>query len=157
MEAGKTQALVTALKKRGLRVTTAESCTGGRIAAAITGIPGSSAVFPGGVVSYCDAVKHRVLGVPEELLETLGAVSAPVAEAMADGAAALMQTELAVSATGIAGPDGDGSDNPVGTVYLGLHTPEGTRHRHCVFHGERDAVQRQATELALSLLLEYLA
>ena len=100
-------------------VTTAESLTGGRIAAAITAVPGSSNVFPGGVVSYCDRIKHEVLGVPEELLSEYGAVSAPAAEAMARGAARLMGTDLALSATGLAGPDGDGV-HEVGTVFVSM-------------------------------------
>ena len=148
--------LVEALKGRGLRITTAESCTGGGIAAAITSVSGSSAVFPGGVVSYCDNVKHRVLGVPRAYLQEFGAVSAPVAEAMAAGAAELMETELAVSATGLAGPDGDGSDNPVGTVFLGLYFRGMTRAEHHVFSGSREEIRRQAVERAAVMALECL-
>ena len=148
--------LVLLLKERGMRITTAESCTGGRMAAAITAIPGSSGVFPGGIVSYCDEVKHRVLNVPAALLEDYGAVSPQVAEAMAKGAASLMGTDLALSATGIAGPDGDGSDNPVGTVYLGLYANGAATVEKCLFSGNRQEIQNQATEFALSMAIKHL-
>jgi PncC family amidohydrolase len=149
----KAKALVTALKEQGCTITTAESCTGGRIAAAITGVPGSSAVFPGGIVSYCNQVKHQLLEVPEELLNTYGAVSEPVARAMAQGAAKLLNTDLALSATGLAGPDGDGV-SPVGTVYLGVSFRGSTQVGRFVFPGDRAQVQAQATEKALELALE---
>ena len=148
--------LVLLLKERGMRITTAESCTGGRMAAAITAIPGSSGVFPGGIVSYCDEVKHRVLNVPAALLEDYGAVSPQVAEAMAKGAAALMGTDLTLSATGIAGPDGDGSENPVGTVYIGLYAEGKTTVEKCLFSGSRLEIQTQATEFALSMAINHL-
>ena len=152
----KAAALVAALKQKNRTITTAESLTGGRIAAAITAVPGSSAVFPGGVVSYCDRVKHQVLGVPAELLERFGAVSEPVAKAMAQGAAALMGTDLALSATGIAGPDGDGSDNPVGTVYLGLYDRGKVLCERHVFSGDRGEVQRQSVARAIAWAAEVL-
>lgn len=153
---GKAGSLVAWLRQRDWTITAAESCTGGRIAAAITAIPGSSQVFPGSLVTYCDAVKHRVLGVPQDLLDDYGAVSEPVAKAMAAGAARRMETDLALSATGVAGPDGDGSENPVGTVYLGLYARgEVTCERH-VFPGDRASVQRQATERAIEMALAWL-
>lgn len=139
-----------------MSITTAESCTGGRMAAAITAIPGSSGVFPGGIVSYSDDVKHRVLNVPQELLDTYGAVSPQAAEKMAQGAAALMGTDLAISATGIAGPDGDSSDNPVGTVYLGLYAKGKVMVEKCLFSGSRHDIQEQATEYGLNMVLWYL-
>lgn len=142
------------LRQRNWTITAAESCTGGRIAAAITAIPGSSQVFPGSLVTYCDAVKHRVLGVPQDLLDDYGAVSEPVARAMAEQAAKVLGTDLALSATGLAGPDGDGKE-PVGTVYLGLYARgEVTCERH-VFPGDRAAVQRQATERAIEMALAW--
>ena len=148
--------LVALLTEEKWTVTTAESLTGGRIAAAITAVPGSSNVFPGGVVSYCDRIKHEVLGVPEELLSEYGAVSAPAAEAMARGAARLMGTDLALSATGLAGPDGDGSPNPVGTVFLGFYARgEGRVERH-VFSGNREAIQKQSVAQALKMALQWL-
>ena len=148
--------LVGLLKEKKCTITTAESLTGGKIAAAITAVPGSSAVFPGGVVSYCDRIKHRVLGVPQQLLETHGAVSEPVAKAMARGAADLMGTGLALSATGLAGPDGDGSGNPVGTVYLGLYAQGTVRCEKHVFSGDREDIRRQSVERAIEIALEYL-
>ncbi len=144
------------LARRGRTISTAESLTGGRIAAAITAVPGSSAVFPGGVVSYCDRVKRDVLGVPAAALERHGAVSEPVALAMAEGAARLLGTDLALSATGLAGPEGDGSDNPVGTVYLGLFADGEAVCVRRVFSGDRAAVQRQSVEAALALALDFL-
>ena len=153
---GNAAALVAALKQQNLTITTAESLTGGRIASAITAVPGSSAVFPGGVVSYCDRIKHQVLGVPAEDLERFGAVSEPVAKAMAKGAAALMGTDLALSATGIAGPDGDGSENPVGTVYLGLYDRGEVLCERHIFSGDRGEVQRQSVERAIAWAVEVL-
>ena len=142
---------MTLLKTKGWTITTAESLTGGKIAGEITAVPGSSAVFPGGVVSYCDRIKHQVLGVPQKLLETHGAVSEPVAKAMAEGAAELMGTDLALSATGLAGPDGDGSGNPVGTVYLGLYARGEVRCEKHVFAGDREDIRRQSVERAIEM------
>lgn len=156
MQSGKAAELVARLKEQGLSVTAAESLTGGKIAAAITAVPGSSAVFPGGVVSYCDRIKHRGLGVPQQLLETHGAVSEPVAKAMAAGAAELMGTDLALSATGLAGPDGDGSGNPVGTVYLGLYARGEVRCEKHVFAGDREDIRRQSVERAIEMALSAL-
>ena len=147
--------LVQMLLARGMTVTAAESCTGGRIASAITAVAGSSGVFPGSFVTYCDEAKHRMLGVSEELLQTCGAVSEPVAKAMARGAAEKLGTDLALSATGLAGRGGAG-DIPCGTVYLGLYVRGGTRCEHHLFRGDRREVQRQATERALEMAIEAL-
>lgn len=103
----------------GKTLVTAESCTGGGIGAALTAVPGSSNVYKGGIISYTNWVKHHLLGVDEGLLETVGAVSAPVAEAMARGAREALQADVAVSVTGLAGPGGDEFGNPVGTVFIG--------------------------------------
>ena len=156
MQNDKAAELVARLKERDLSITTAESLTGGCIAAAITNISGSSAVFSGGVVSYCDRIKHQVLHVPRELLETHGAVSEPVARAMARGAAELMGTDLALSATGLAGPDGDGSENPVGTVYLGLYARGEVQCEKHIFSGDRESIRRQSVERALEMALEWI-
>ena len=152
---GKEERLVSLLRERNLTITTAESCTGGRIAAAITAVPGSSHVFPGGIVSYCDRVKHQLLGVPEDMLEEYTAVSEPVAKAMAQGAASQLGTDLALSATGLAGPEGDGVQ-PVGTVFLGLYAGGKSVCEHHVFPGNRAQVQAEATERALEMALEWL-
>lgn len=151
----KAERLVSALKHRGMTITTAESCTGGRIAAAITGVAGSSQVFPGGIVSYCDRIKHQLLGVSQELLDTYTAVSEPVARAMAQGAAERMETGLALSATGLAGPEGDGVQ-PVGTVFLGLWAENKSIVEHHVFPGNREEVQNAAVERAMEIALDYL-
>ena len=103
----------------GKTLATAESCTGGGIGAALTAIPGSSAVYKGGIISYTNWVKHNLLGVDQHLLDTLGAVSAPVAEAMAKGAREAIQADIALSVTGLAGPGGDEFGNPVGLVFIG--------------------------------------
>lgn len=138
----------------GRTLATAESCTGGGIGAALTAVPGASAVFKGGIISYCNEIKHRLLGVEEALLEQYGAVSAPVAEAMALGARAALGADMAVSVTGLAGPGGDEFGNPVGTVFLGWTDGENTRVKRCLFSGSREEIRRQAVEAALTMILE---
>ena len=139
---------------RGRTLATAESCTGGMIAQLLTAVPGSSAVYKGGIISYCNAVKHSALGVKDALLETYGAVSYPVAEAMAAGARRAIGADIAVSVTGLAGPGGDEYGNPVGTVYIGYEDDWGCCVKHFVFPGDREAVRQQAAEAALALILE---
>ena len=131
---------------------TAESCTGGLLGALLTAVPGSSDVYRGGVISYCNAVKHGLLGVPEALLEEYGAVSWQVAEAMAEGACRAAQADFGVSTTGLAGPDGDGSGKPVGLVYVGCAGPKGLTHRELHLTGSRDEIRQQACREALALL-----
>ena len=137
-----------------LTVATAESCTGGLIAGAITAVPGSSECFYGGIVSYDNSVKQNVLGVPESVLRTDGAVSAPCARAMAEGSRRLIGTDLAVSVTGIAGPDGGSAEKPVGTVWFGLASADGTTAEMRRFGGDRAAVRAQTVIHALELLLD---
>lgn len=144
------------LVQRGETLSAAESCTGGLIAKNITDIPGASAAFLGGVVSYTNGVKHGVLGVPEELLAEFGAVSRPVAKAMAEGARRVMGSTYALSVTGLAGPNGDDRGNPVGTVFIGLAGPAGTQVRQLLLPGDREAVRRQAAEEAFALLRQHL-
>ena len=144
--------LVELLKARGLVCATAESCTGGGVGSAITAVPGSSAVFAGGVISYSNEVKRDVLGVSAEALERYGAVSPQVAEQMADGARRLLKTDLAVSLTGIAGPDGGSDEKPVGLVWFGLSTRDGTRTEKAIFRGDRAQVRAQAVVHALGML-----
>ena len=138
----------------GKTLATAESCTGGGIGAALTAIPGSSAVYKGGIISYTNEIKHNLLGVDNSLLETCGAVSAPVAEAMASGARNALRADVAVSVTGLAGPGGDDYGNPVGRVYIGYADEARLLHREFTFSGDREAVRRQAMEAALKLILE---
>lgn len=139
---------------KGKTLATAESCTGGGIGAALTEVSGSSAVYKGGIVSYCNDVKHALLGVPAELLDSFGAVSAPVAKAMAEGARKALCTDVAVSVTGLAGPGGDEYGNPVGTVFVGYADENGSAVRQFRFEGDRSSVRAQAIVAALKLILE---
>jgi PncC family amidohydrolase len=141
------------LAGRGLTLAVAESCTGGMLAAAITDQPGSSAYFKGGVVAYSNEIKDGLLAVPPELIARHGAVSEEVARAMAEGARRRLQVDLAVSVTGIAGPDADGTAKPVGLMHLWLAGADGGEGRRCVFEGDRWANRRQAVREALGLLL----
>lgn len=142
------------LHLKGKTLVTAESCTGGGIGSALTAIPGSSEVYKGGIISYTNWVKHNLLSVPQELLDTLGAVSAPVAEAMARGAKQALQADVAVSVTGLAGPGGDEFGNPVGLVFIGLSDETQTLSRRYLFSGDREQVRAQAVRAALELVLE---
>ena len=145
--------LVRALTEKRMTCATAESCTGGGVGYTITGVSGASAVFWGGVISYDNSVKRDVLGVPEEGLATKGAVSSECAAAMADGARRLLKTDLAVSLTGIAGPGGGSAEKPVGLVWFGLASKDGTITGKKVFPGDRGSVRSAAIEHALGLLL----
>lgn len=143
------------IRLQGKTLATAESCTGGGIGNALTAIPGASNVYKGGIISYCNEVKHNLLGIPAAILDQYGAVSAPVAEAMAKGAKNALNTDVAVSVTGLAGPSGDEFGNPVGTVFIGYADQGICTSRHYVFDGDRVAVREQAIEAALQLILEY--
>ncbi len=138
----------------GKRLATAESLTGGGIGQAITSVSGASAVFAGGVISYTNEVKHKVLGVSVEILDTCGAVSAPVAKAMAQGVRRCLGVDVAVSVTGLAGPDGDAFGNPVGTVFIGYADGRTAFAREYHFDGDRAQVREQTIEAALGLVLE---
>ncbi len=139
---------------RGKTLATAESCTGGGIGSALTAVSGASAVYKGGIVSYCNEIKQKLLGVPAEVLAREGAVSAPVAAAMAAGARKALDADIAVSVTGLAGPGGDEFGNPVGTVFIGYADEQGALARHFLFEGDRETVRRQAIRKALDLILE---
>lgn len=140
---------------QGKTLVTAESCTGGMIGAELTAIPGSSAVYKGGIISYCNEVKESVLGVPKAILDEVGAVSAPVAEAMASGARKSLNADIAISVTGLAGPGGDEFGNPVGTVFVGYCDKNTCLSRKFRFDGDRDEVRHQAVIQALMLILEH--
>ena len=146
--------LVKTLIEKKLTCATAESCTGGGVGYAITAVAGSSAVFMGGIISYDNSVKQGVLGVPEEVLATKGAVSSECAAAMAEGVRDRLETDLAVSITGIAGPGGGSTEKPVGLVWFGLSSKSGTTTEKKIFPGDREAVRTAAIEHALTLLLE---
>ena len=144
------------LKEKGLTLGTAESCTGGLVAKRMTDLPGSSAVFKGGVVSYTNEVKAGVLGVPQAMLDEFGAVSAQVARAMAQGARRVLGCDLAVSLTGVAGPDPDDRNNPVGLIYVALDTPEGTRVRELHLINGRARIRTVAATNAFDMVRRYL-
>jgi nicotinamide-nucleotide amidase len=147
--------LVTLCRARRLTVTTAESCTGGLVAGAITAIPGASAVLDRGFVTYSNAAKTELLGVPAALIGQVGAVSEAVARGMAAGARLRANADLAVSVTGIAGPDGGSVAKPVGTVWFGLATGKGELlARHQLFTGDRDQIRAASVIYALELLLD---
>lgn len=140
------------LREAGLSVVTAESCTGGLVSAALTAVPGSSDSVLGGFVTYSNGMKTRLLGVPEEVIATVGAVSEECARAMALGALRASGAGLALSLTGIAGPGGGSAEKPVGLVYVGAALGNGTVvvQRH-VFAGDRDAVREASVEAALRI------
>ena len=138
----------------GRQLVTAESLTGGGIGAALTAVPGSSAVYKGGVICYTNWVKENILGVPGDVLETCGAVSEPVAKAMAEGVRKLLQADVAVSVTGLAGPGGDEYGNPVGTVCIGYSDESVSFAKTFCFEGGREAVRSQTVENALRLVLD---
>lgn len=146
------------LQAQGLTLGTAESCTGGLIAKLITDRPGSSAIFRGGIVSYTNEVKHRVLGVPQDLLDTYGAVSPQVAEAMARGARQALGCDIALSSTGVAGPDPDDRGNPIGLVYLGISWGDQcvVKALHAGTMATRERVRNQAAQHSLDLLRRHL-
>ncbi len=138
----------------GKTLATAESCTGGGIGEAITAVPGASDVYKGGIVSYCNEIKQDLLAVPAEMLRRYGAVSAPVAQAMALGARKMLCADVAVSVTGLAGPSGDEFGNPVGTVFIGYADERVCLSRKFLFEGDRQQVRQQAICKALELILE---
>ncbi len=150
------QRVLQLLKSRGMTLSAAESCTGGLVAKRITDLPGASAVFLGGVVSYTNGVKAGVLGVPEDLLGQYGAVSAPVALAMAEGVRRLTGSDLAVSVTGVAGPDRDDRGNEVGTVFIALAAPDDTAVRRLDLGTGRDRIRTAAAHNAFDMIRRYL-
>lgn len=150
------EVLVRRLKDMGQTVATAESCTGGLLGKSITDISGSSAVYPGGVISYCNRVKHALLGVDQTLLDSLGPVSEPVARQMAEGVRRALDADYGVSVTGIAGPNSDETGRPVGLVYLAATDGQRTLTRERRYDGDRNAIRAQAAEEAADLVLELL-
>ena len=147
---------VTGAISRGLTVATAESLTAGMVAAVLADTPGASGMLQGGVVSYQNSVKADVLGVPAELLDAVGSVDGDVAKAMAEGARRVCGADIAVSTTGVAGPEPHGGKS-VGTVFVGVATAEGTTSFGYVFEGNRADIRGQACAAALERLLEALS
>lgn len=148
--------VIAALKARGLTLAAAESCTGGLTAKRLTDVPGASAVFLGGVVSYTNGVKERALGVPHDMLEEYGAVSEPVARAMAEGVRRLTCADIALSVTGVAGPDKDDRGHDVGTVYIALSAKNETTVQLLHLSGGRGAIRAAAADGMLRMLLAYI-
>lgn len=145
------------LAARGLRVSTAESCTGGLLAAELTSVPGSSQYFSGSLVAYSNEVKTEVLGVPVRLIEEFGAVSPEVAGAMAQRVREISGTDLGIGITGIAGPDGGTLEKPVGLVYIALAAEGKIRSEGYNFRGPRDIIRRRSVNTALNLIWQYLS
>jgi PncC family amidohydrolase len=150
------QVVQTFLEKQ-LTLGTAESLTGGMIAASVAGVSGASAVLMGGVVSYDARVKHDLLGVEQDIIDTVGVVSEPCARQMAQGAKAALKVDVAVSATGIAGPTGGTPETPVGTVFIGVAWAGGVKVDECHFTGDRQSVREQSAAHALRMALEVTA
>jgi PncC family amidohydrolase len=148
--------LLSLLLARGWRVSTAESCTGGMIASRIVGVPGASAVFLGGAVTYAPELKTALLGVRARTIEECGVVSREVAREMAEGCRARFGTELAISVTGLAGPGGGTEDVPVGRVFIGIAGPGETRVIRETFSGDRETVREEATLAAIRHALAFL-
>lgn len=147
------EAIVHKAGAEGLSIATAESCTGGLIGGALTDIPGSSAAFERGFITYSNDAKAELLGVPRAILRRCGAVSAEVATSMAKGALARSRADIAVSVTGIAGPDGGNAEKPVGLVWFAIATRDGVRAERRVFaHGSRSFVRTKTVETALILI-----
>ena len=146
--------LIQRLSQLNWTLALAESCTGGLVAARVTSVPGSSAVFRGGVIAYHNDVKRDVLGVPASVLGSVGAVSAEAAIAMAQGVRCLLHVSLSAAVTGIAGPAGGTSAKPVGLVFMAVSSPRGERAERLLFAGDREAIRVQAVEAVLRLLLQ---
>ena len=140
--------------QKGWKLAVAESCTGGLIGARLTSVPGSSTFFTGGVIAYSNELKMGLLGVPMGLLESEGAVSGLVVEAMAMGVVGTAMADCSIAVTGVAGPDGGTPEKPVGTVWVGIALPSGTISRQYNFTGNREEVRDQAALAAMELFLE---
>ncbi len=144
------------LVQRGLTLAVAESCTGGLISHLITNISGSSRYYLGGITSYANEAKIKLLGVSQETLEAHGAVSAETVLQMARGVRVALSADIGISTSGIAGPTGGTPDKPVGTTWIGFSAQDGEEARHFLFKGDRLSIKEQAAQEALKLLVEHL-
>jgi PncC family amidohydrolase len=144
------------LTKRGLKLATAESCTGGLISHLLTNVAGSSTYYLGGVTAYANEAKTHLLGVRWETIEKYGAVSSETVIEMARGIRSTLEADIGISVSGIAGPGGGSLEKPVGTVWIGLSSPQEEYSRHYLWTGDRLAVKEQSAQAAISLLVEYL-
>lgn len=146
--------IVSLFTQKGLTLGTAESLTGGMIAASVAGVSGASAVLMGGIVSYDPRVKHELLGVTQQIIDTVGVVSQPCARQMAEGARKALKVDIAVSATGLAGPTGGTPETPVGTVFIGVSGKDQTNVDECHFTGDRQSIRQQSAAHALQMALD---
>jgi len=151
-----TEKIIQRLQEERATITFAESCTGGRIAAAFTAIAGASSVLNGSCVAYANHIKTQWLGVDESLLLTEGAVSEACVRQMLEGALKMANADYAIAVSGIAGPGGGTQTKPVGTVFIGIQTPSQTSIHHLLFQGERRSVQEQSVEFAIKKLAQLL-
>ncbi len=149
-------AIIRELTARNLTLGLAESCTGGLVAKRLTDTAGASAAIIGGVIAYANSVKESLLGVSSDTLEKFGAVSAETAREMADGARRVLNTDISLSVTGIAGPAGGSAEKPVGTVWIGVALGQTTEAHHHRFAGDRGEIRERAAEAALTLLWQLL-
>lgn len=150
------EAVTAAILRRKATLATAESCTGGLIAHRLTNVPGSSEYYLGGIVSYSNAAKEALLEVPHEILTANGAVSEPVARAMAEGAQRAFGASHAIGVTGIAGPGGGSAEKPVGLVYIAVASPTDVVVQRNTFEGSRESIKQQSADAAMRLLTEQL-
>ena len=150
----KTQKLFELLKEKNLKISTAESCTGGMIGASLTSIPGISSYYEYGFVTYSNEAKQKLIGVKEETLKEFGAVSAQVVLEMAQGALKVSGSDIAVSVSGIAGPGGGTKEKPVGLVYIGLAFKDKKLFSKFIFKGNRDEVRQQTVNMALEMIIK---
>jgi len=148
--------VITALTKKRMTISTAESCTGGLIGAYLTEISGASAVYFGGIIAYDNSIKERILGVPEEILKSHGAVSAPTVEYMAASVCRNYQTNIGISVSGVAGPGGGTPEKPVGLVYIGVAQENSQASYRHLFSGSRREVREKTVVHALNYVLELL-
>ena len=148
--------VIAQLKSEGKTLATAESCTGGLLGKLLTDVPGASSVYKGGVISYVNEVKHRLLGVDQQTLDVCTAVSRETAHEMAKGAREVIKSDTGISTTGLAGPDGDGTGRPVGLVYVALDMEGFSYCRELHLTGDRGAIRDKTAHEALSMLLEFL-
>jgi nicotinamide-nucleotide amidase len=144
------------LSKQNQSISFAESCTGGRIAAAFTAISGASNILNGSCVTYSNEIKHKWLNVEQNTLDDFGAVSQQCVSEMLDGIKKMSNSDYAIAVSGIAGPTGGSELKPVGTVYIGLLTPTSKEVFHSIFNGDREEIQTQATEFSIEKLANYL-
>ncbi len=151
----KAESVIEYLKKKSYTISVAESCSGGLLSAALTSIPGSSACFGYGVVTYSNQAKHEILGVPWEILQNFGAVSYQTAYWMAKCVRKVAQSQISVSITGIAGPSGGSERKPVGLVYMALAKEDFCVSKKYYFQGSRDKIRNLTVTQALDLILQY--